>query len=75
MTSKKYLSNLKASLNRGLLGAKHDLAEAYYQIALTYQKMGELRRTEEHFAQAVALFQEMQAPRQVEKVQAAMGCF
>lgn len=57
------------------IGAKHDLAEAYYQIALTYQKMGELRRTEEHFARAIALFQEMQAPRQVEKVQAAMGCF
>ncbi|MBW4594392.1 MAG: tetratricopeptide repeat protein [Brasilonema angustatum HA4187-MV1] len=56
------------------IGAKWDLAEAYYQIALTYQKMGEQPKSEEHFERAIALFQEMQAPKQVEKVQTAMGC-
>ncbi|WP_414517399.1 AAA family ATPase [Nostoc sp. PCC 9305] len=54
------------------IGAKSDLAEAYYQLALTHKKMGEIDHSRESFVQAIALFNEMQAPRQVEKVQAAM---
>ena len=57
------------------IGAKRDLAEAHYQLALTYQKMSEVTKTEENFERAIALFMEMQAPKQVEKVQTAMGCF
>ncbi|MBD2508942.1 tetratricopeptide repeat protein [Nostoc muscorum FACHB-395] len=64
------------------IGAKSDLAEAYYQLALTHKKMGEIDQNRESFVQAMsatgyayALFNEMQAPRQVEKVQIAMECF
>ncbi|MEH1897982.1 MAG: tetratricopeptide repeat protein [Nostoc sp.] len=64
------------------IGAKSDLAEAYYQLALTHKKMGEIDQSRENFVQAMsatgyayALFNEMQAPRQVEKVQTAMECF
>ncbi|MEH1847524.1 MAG: AAA family ATPase [Nostoc sp.] len=64
------------------IGAKSDLAEAYYQLALTHKKMGEIDQSRETFVQAMsatgyayALFNEMQAPRQVEKVQTAMECF
>lgn len=57
------------------IGAKSDLAEAYYQLALTHKKMGEIDQSRESFVQAVALFNEMQAPRQVEKVETAMEYF
>ncbi|MHC5821571.1 MAG: tetratricopeptide repeat protein [Nostoc sp.] len=57
------------------IGAKSDLAEAYYQRGLTYQGMGEIDRSRENFGQAIALFNEMQAPRQVEKIEAAMEYF
>ena len=57
------------------IGAKCDLAEAYYQLALTNQKMGEVVQSRENCEKAIALFTEMQAPRQVEKVQTVMGCF
>jgi len=64
------------------IGAKSNLAEAYYQLALTHKKMGEIDQSRESFVQAMsatgyayALFNEMQAPRQVEKVQTAMEYF
>ncbi|MCC5604041.1 tetratricopeptide repeat protein [Nostoc favosum] len=64
------------------IGAKSDLAEAYYQLALTHKRMGEIDQSRESFMQAMsatgyayALFNEMQAPKQVEKVQTAMECF
>ncbi|HYX13182.1 MAG TPA: tetratricopeptide repeat protein [Nostoc sp.] len=60
-------------LNR--IGAKSNLAEAYYQLALTHQQIGEIENSREKFMQAIALFNEMQAPKQVEKVQTAMECF
>ncbi|MCY7386012.1 MAG: tetratricopeptide repeat protein [Microcoleus sp. CAN_BIN18] len=53
------------------IGAKCDLAEAYYQIALTYQKMGQIDKSQENFNKAIKLFQDMEAPKQVEKVQRA----
>ena len=37
--------------------------------------MGEIEQSRESFVQAVTLFNEMQAPRQVEKLQTAMESF
>jgi tetratricopeptide (TPR) repeat protein len=49
-------------------GAKCDLPEAYYQIGLTYQAMGEFERSSENFQRAIRLFSEMEAPKQIERV-------
>ncbi|WP_293349052.1 MULTISPECIES: tetratricopeptide repeat protein [unclassified Microcoleus] len=54
------------------IGAKCDLAEAYYQRALTDQKMGNTQKSQTNFQEAIQLFSEMEAPKQVEKVQRAM---
>jgi hypothetical protein len=54
------------------IGDKCNLAEAYYQLGLTYHRMDEISRSRDNFTQAIALFSEIQAPRQVEKVQIAM---
>ncbi|MCA1994861.1 MAG: tetratricopeptide repeat protein [Coleofasciculus sp. S288] len=54
------------------IGAKCDLAEAYYQLGLTYQKMGNIEESQENFDKAIQLFEEMEAPKQVEKVRRAM---
>ncbi|MBF2083322.1 hypothetical protein [Thermoleptolyngbya sp. C42_A2020_037] len=54
------------------VGAKYDLAEAYYQQGLTYRAMGDILRSEESFQAAIALFQKTDAPKQVAKVQRAM---
>ncbi|MGM3309017.1 tetratricopeptide repeat protein [Anabaena sp. WFMT] len=53
------------------IGAKCDLAEAYYQIGLTYQKMEETGNSNTNFNEAIRLFNEMEAPKQVEKVEKA----
>ncbi|MDB9513360.1 tetratricopeptide repeat protein [Kamptonema animale CS-326] len=55
------------------IGAKCDLAEAYYQLGLTYQTIGNTADSQENFNKAIQLFTEMEAPRQVEKVQQAAG--
>lgn len=55
------------------IGAKCDLAEAYYQFALTYQKMGDAEKSQTAFQEAIRLFNEMEAPKQVEKVRKAIG--
>ncbi|WP_421657173.1 tetratricopeptide repeat protein [Leptothermofonsia sp. ETS-13] len=52
--------------------AKCDLADAYYQLGLTYQKMGDSEQSQKSFQAAIQLFNEMQAPKQVERVQQAM---
>jgi tetratricopeptide (TPR) repeat protein len=54
------------------IGAQCDLAEAYYQLALTYQKMGDTEKSQPNFQKAIQLFTEMEAPKQVEKVRLAM---
>lgn len=54
------------------IGAKCDLAEAYYQQGLTYQKMGEAKKSQENFDKAIKLFSEMEAPKQIEKVRQAI---
>ena len=55
------------------IGAKCDLAEAYYQLAFTYQKMGDAEKSMTAFQEAIRLFTEMEAPKQVEKVRKAIG--
>ncbi|MEG5048461.1 tetratricopeptide repeat protein [Microcoleus sp. B4-C1] len=55
------------------IAAKCDLAEAYYQRALTYQKMGQCDQSQEYFDKAIQIFNEMEAPKQVEKVRKAIG--
>ncbi|MBD2667181.1 TPR repeat-containing protein [Richelia sinica FACHB-800] len=53
------------------ISAKCDLAEAYYQLGLTYQKMGEIENSNTNFNEAIRLYQEIEAPKQVEKVEKA----
>ncbi|MEH2305215.1 tetratricopeptide repeat protein [Nostoc sp.] len=53
------------------IGAKCDLAEAYYQLGLTHKKNEELQKSKENFQKAIQLFREIEAPKQVEKVQRA----
>jgi len=55
------------------LRAKCDLAEANYQLALTYQKMGDAEKSQTAFQEAIRLFNEIEAPNQVEKVRKAIG--
>jgi len=55
------------------IGAKCDLAEANYQLALTCQKMGDAEKSQTSFQEAIRLFNEMEAPNQVEKVRKAIG--
>ncbi|MFE4106388.1 NB-ARC domain-containing protein [Almyronema epifaneia] len=58
------------------LGAKCDLAEAYYQFGLTYQQFAKAnlsadftQQATHYLNQAIALFGEIQAPRQVKKIE------
>ncbi|NET37077.1 MAG: tetratricopeptide repeat protein [Cyanothece sp. SIO1E1] len=50
------------------IGAKCDLAEAYFQLGLTYRALGEYKPKQSSFERATQLFTEMEAPKQVEKV-------
>lgn len=54
------------------IGAKSDLAEAYFQLGLTYQKMDDLERSQANIQEAIRLFSEIEAPKQVEKVRQAV---
>ena len=53
------------------LGARSDLAEAHYQCGLTHQAQGAIEMAQTHFQRAIQLFTEIQAPRQVAKVELA----
>jgi tetratricopeptide (TPR) repeat protein len=53
------------------LGAKSDLAEAYFQFGLTYQAMGDDRQAEDYKEKALDLFGQMQAPKQIDRVHRA----
>ncbi|WP_072621115.1 AAA family ATPase [Spirulina major] len=55
------------------IDAKCDLAEAYYQIALTYQAMGDVLNSQEYFKKSITLWQKIDAPRQIERVQNSMN--
>ncbi|WP_193198556.1 tetratricopeptide repeat protein [Nostoc sp. MG11] len=50
------------------IGAKCDLAEAYFQLGLTYYQMVKPDESQVNFNQAIQLFAEMKAPKQVEKI-------
>ncbi|AFW96003.1 TPR repeat-containing protein [Anabaena sp. 90] len=50
-------------------GNRCDLAEAYFQLGLTYQKMGDFKNSQINFDEAIILFTAVAAPRQVEKVE------
>lgn len=50
------------------VGAKCDLAEAYFQLALTYQASGKVAESQAYRDRAIQLFEAMQAPKQVERV-------
>lgn len=54
-----------------LKDAKLDRAEACYQLAQTKQKLGNIEKTQANFERAIQLFSEMDASKQVEKVQLA----
>ncbi|WP_009544996.1 tetratricopeptide repeat protein [Crocosphaera subtropica] len=50
------------------IGATCDLAEAHWQLSLTYQAMNNLSKSKHHYQLALQLFTKMQAPKQVEKI-------
>lgn len=50
------------------IGAKCDLAEAYFQFALTCRESEEIVKSQENFQQAIDLFTAMEAQNQVTKV-------
>ncbi|HAJ58757.1 MAG TPA: hypothetical protein DCP31_05420, partial [Cyanobacteria bacterium UBA8543] len=56
-----------------VLNARPDLAEAYFQLGLSYQVVGEMEKRQEYRDKAVQLFTEMEAPRQVERVKQAFA--
>ena len=55
------------------IGAKYELADTYFQLGLTYQAMGDNDQTEEYKAKALELFEQMEAPKQIERVNKAFG--
>ncbi|MEC4814328.1 MAG: tetratricopeptide repeat protein [Scytonema sp. PMC 1069.18] len=55
------------------IGEKCNLANAYYQLGLTYQKNGEVTKSQESFQQALLLYHKIPAPKQIQKVETAMG--
>ncbi|MEA5476422.1 NB-ARC domain-containing protein [Pseudanabaena galeata UHCC 0370] len=55
------------------IAAKYDLAEAYFQLGLTYLAMREYDQAEEYKAKALELFAQMEAPKQIERVNKAFG--
>ncbi|WP_016953834.1 tetratricopeptide repeat protein [Anabaena sp. PCC 7108] len=57
------------------IGAKCDLAEAYFQLALTYQKIGNKAKIEEHFNKAIYLWspEQIDASEQIKRVLKAMN--
>jgi tetratricopeptide (TPR) repeat protein len=54
------------------VSAKLDRAEAYYQLALTEQTLGEIEKSQSNFDRAIQLFRDMEAIKQAEKVELAM---
>jgi len=53
------------------LEAKSHVAEAYFQLGLTYQAMKEYDQVETYKAKALKLFGQMEAPKQIERVNQA----
>lgn len=55
------------------IGAKCDLAEAYFQFGLTYQAMDEAEQSLVYRDKALKFFTEIEAPKQIERVKQAFG--
>ncbi|MUG95958.1 NB-ARC domain-containing protein [Scytonema sp. UIC 10036] len=60
--------NLEAIELLKKIGAKCDLAIAYFQSGLTYSNIDNRQESKIHFERAIRLFTEMQAPKQIEKI-------
>jgi tetratricopeptide (TPR) repeat protein len=54
------------------INAKCDLAEAYYQLALTYQAMDDRPNSRLYFQKALTLWERIDAPKQIERVRQSM---
>ncbi len=50
------------------IGAKCDLAAAYVQYGITLQANEQIIASQDYFQQAIVLYQQIQAPKQVERV-------
>jgi tetratricopeptide (TPR) repeat protein len=50
------------------IGAKCDLAEAYFQLSVTYKSLESIHQYQKNFERAIQLFTEIEAPKQVEKI-------
>ena len=50
------------------IGAKCDLAIAYFQLGLTYRKMSQSEASQVALQRAIQLFSEMKAPKQIDRV-------
>ena len=51
------------------IGAKCDLAEAYFQRGITLQQNNQIAKSNESFQRSIELYTQMNAPKQIEKVQ------
>ncbi len=56
------------------LGAKCDLAEAYYQLGITHYQMGDRKKSHTDLHQALQLFNTIQAPKQAAQVLQLLNC-
>jgi len=65
--------NLESLALLAQVTSKSDKAEAYFQLGLTYQAMREHDQAEEYKAKALELFAQMEAPKQIERVNKAFG--
>jgi len=54
------------------VGARGDLAEALLQLAITLRQMGKLDEATDSFERSLQLFSQMDAPRQIDRVQGIM---
>ncbi|MDJ0706949.1 MAG: AAA family ATPase [Leptolyngbyaceae cyanobacterium MO_188.B28] len=54
------------------IGTRCELAEAYYQLGLTYKAMSEVYEASSSFHKSIQIFNQIEAPRQSSKVREAM---
>jgi tetratricopeptide (TPR) repeat protein len=69
---KSLLYNAEAVKMLEKIGAKCDLAEAYYQLGMTYRLIDQEDESKEAFQEAIRLFDEIRAPKQVDRVRQSM---
>ncbi len=55
------------------LKAESSLAMLYYEMGLTYQRIGDVENSNKNFKVAIQLFDRIVAPKQIDKVEKAMG--